>query len=155
MLDQALNLRDRTRLRGRRHHRGVITFASLSLIATPGCGLSDAPSRSEASVEIIQGRDSAGAIIELQKQGGHLTRARVTDLVLGTGEAEIISGNDGYVEFTIRFPGGVAIAYRGQHADPQAVEDVMVSGTWHQHPSGIFGADSGTWQAPSPPGDKP
>ena len=153
MWGHALSSHDLTRRCRRRHYRNAATLVCLSLIAAPGCGLDDAASRSGASVEIIQGSDSAGAIIELEKRGVDLARARVTDLVLGTGEAEIISGNDGYVEFTIHFPVGVAITYRGQQT--YADTGLTASGTWHQHPGGVFGGDSGTWQAPSSLDNRP
>ena len=97
MLDQALNLRDVTRQRGR-HYRSAATFACLSLIAAPGCGLGDATSRSEASVEIVRGKDSAGAIVELERRGSRLTNARVIDIVLGRGEGEITQNAKDQVE---------------------------------------------------------
>lgn len=130
-------------------------LVALSITIEPSCGLDNSASRTEVSSEIIRGKDSAGATIELKKRGNDLTRARVIDVVLGTGEAEIISGNDGYVEFTLQFPGGPAITYRGQQAEVGALKDMMVSGTWHQHPGGVFGADLGTWEAPSPSNSKP
>jgi hypothetical protein len=106
-------------------------------------------------VEIIQGKDSAGATIELEKRGDEFAEVRVIDVVLGTGEAEVISDIDGHVEFTIDFPGGAAITYRGQQAGTGALEDVMLSGTWYQHPGGVFGADFGTWEARDAHGGRP
>ncbi len=155
MLDRNLNLCNPTKDPGIGRHRCVVTFACLSLMAGPGCGFSDGASRSGGAVEIIQGKDSAGATIELERRGNDLTRARVIDVVLGTGEAEIISDKDARVEFTIDFPGGATITYRGQQAEARALEDVMLSGTWHQHPGGVFGADFGTWEAPSLPDNEP
>lgn len=121
------------------------------LVAGPGCGFDSIVLRSEPPVEILRGTDSAGATIELEKWGSNLTRARVVDVVLGTGEAEIISDGGG-IEFTIDFPAGAAITYRGWQTDAGKLDDVILSGTWRQHPGGIFGADFGTWEAPSRPG---
>ena len=101
----------------------------------------------QSSVEIISGKDSAGATIELEKRGDDLTAARVIDVVLGTGEGEIISTTDGNIEFTIEFPAGATITYRGQRAETGAPEYVVLSGTWRQHPGGVFGEDFGTWEA--------
>jgi hypothetical protein len=120
------------------------------LVAGSGCGFDGTVLRSEPPVEILRGKDSAGATIELEKRGDDLTQARVIDVVLGTGEAEIISDKNGYIEFTINFPGGAAITYRGRQADAGELDDVMLSGTWRQHPGGIFGADFGTWEASLP-----
>ncbi len=147
MFDQDLNPHNPTRQPARPHRWSIASLACLSLTLGPGCGLRDASSHSGVSVEVIKGKDSAGAIIELEKRGDDLTRARVIDVVLGTGEAEIISDEDGYIEFTIDFPGGAAITYRGQQADAGALEDVTLSGTWRQHPGGVFGEDFGTWEA--------
>ncbi len=141
--------------RGRPCDRRVLAIVAVSLVAASGCGSGQSALLPQASVEIIRGKDSAGAIIELEKWGDDLTQARVIDMVLGTGEAEIISDEDGYIEFTIDFPGGAAITYRGRQADAGELDDVMLSGTWRQHPGGVFGADSGTWEAPSQVGDGP
>ncbi len=104
----------------------------------------------QASVEIIRGKDSAGATIELEKRGDDLTQARVIDVVLGTGEAEIISDQEGQIEFTIDFPGGAAITYRGQQTDAGELDELMLSGTWRQHSGGVFGEDSRRWEASQP-----
>ncbi len=149
MLNQNLNLRYATRWPWRLHRPYVVTFACLLLVFPSGCGFSRSAPRSEVPVEIIRGRDSAGATIELEKRGDDLTRARVIDVVLGTGEAEIISTTDGGVEFTIDFPGGAAITYSGRQADTRDLDNVMLSGTWRQHPGGVFGEDFGTWDARS------
>ena len=98
-------------------HRSAIAFACLAPVVAAGCGLRTFASRSSVSVEIIRDKDSAGATIELEKRGDDLTRARVIDIVLGTGEAEIISDDNGNIEFPIDFPGGAAITYGGRRAD--------------------------------------
>ena len=149
MLCQDGNSRDSRGRRSWRRHRNAIALACLSLVVIAGCGFHSSASRSAASVEIISGKDSAGAIVELEKRGDDLTRARVIDVVLGTGEAEIISTTDRRVEFTIMFPAGATITYVGQRAEDGALDDITVTGTWLQHPRGVFGADSGTWRAPS------
>ncbi len=151
MLAHDLNSRNPTRQPARPHRRCVAGLACLSLTLGPGCGLSDGASRSGASVEIIKGKDSAGATIELEKRGGDLTRARVIDVVLGTGEAEIISTTDGGVEFTIEFPAGATITYLGSVEPPSAPSAQAVAGTWAQHAEGIFGEDTGTWEAAADP----
>ena len=132
----------------------VILSLSL-LIAASGCGLDWIGTWLAPPAEILHGRDSAGAAIELEKRGEELTRARVADAVLGTGEAEIISDADGQIEFTVDFPAGVVITYRGRQADATAFDDGVVSGTWRQHPGGVFGTDLGTWEAGGVPSDKP
>lgn len=130
MLDQDLNPRNSTRKPVRRHHQCVVTFVCLSLVVGPGCGFSDGASRSGAPVEIIRGKDSAGAIIELEKRDADLTAARVIDVALGTGEAEIISDEEGQIEFTIDFPSGASVRYVGQLAHPGTPDAVTISGRW-------------------------
>jgi len=123
-------------------------LAFLSIIVGSGCGLNAPVPLHETTVETIRGKDSAGAAVELVKQGDDLTRARVIDVVLGTGEAEIISSDDGYVKFTIYFPAGATITYVGIIAEAHDADArFLVSGTWTQHASGIFGSDRGTWEA--------
>jgi len=125
---------------------GVI---AISLVAASGCGLGQSALLPQKSVQIIRGKDSAGAIVELEKRGDDLTAARVIDVVLGTGEGDIISTTDRRVDFAIEFPAGPTITYVGQRAEDGALHDITVTGTWLQHPRGVFGADSGTWRAPS------
>ena len=149
MLCQDGNSCDSRRRRSSGLRRSAIAFACLAPVVVAGCGLRASASRSSASVEIIRGKDSAGATIELEKRGDVLTRARVIDIVLGTGEAEIISDDNGKFEFTIDFPGGAAISYRGRQTYGGELNEVMFSGTWRQHPGGVFGEDFGTWQAQS------
>ncbi len=139
--------------RSRRCDRRTLAIVAVSLVVASGCGLGESPLLPQASVEIIRGRDSAGANIELEKRGETLTTARVTDLVLGTGEAEIVSAPNGHVEFAIDFPAGVTIIYRGSLqvggvASPHAV------GTWVQRAAWIFGEDSGTWEAAAFPANE-
>ena len=138
--------------RGRRCYRRVL---AVSLVVVSGCGSGQSALLPQASVEIIRGKDSAGATIELEKRGDDLTQARVIDVVLGTGEAEIISTTDGAVEFTIDFPSGTAITYSGRQVDTATPEDVVFSGTWRQHPGGVFGEDFGTWDVRSQLDDIP
>ena len=151
MLDQDLNPRNPTRQPARPHSACIITFAGLSLVVAFGCGFNGDAPRSGASVEIIQGKDSAGAAIELEKRGDDLTRARVIDVVLGTGAAEIISDEDGHIEFTIDFPAGATITYVGAVQDPGASSAQAIAGTWTQHSAGIFGEDTGTWEVATDP----
>ena len=151
MLDHDLNLRNPTRKPARRHRPCVITFAGLSIVVASGCGFSGDAPRSGTSVDIIQGKDSAGATIELEKLGDDLTRARVIDVILGTGEAEIISDKDGHVEFTIDFPAGATITYVGTVQSPTASSARAIAGTWTQHSAGIFAADTGTWEVAASP----
>ncbi len=129
----------------------ALPMVLLLLVLPGGCGRGAVGSSTEPSAHVIQGKDSAGAIAELEKQGNDLARARVIDLVLGTGEAVISSGADGYIEFTVDFPAGVAITYHGQRAATEELVGVTISGTWEQHPRGVFGSDFGTWEAPTSP----
>lgn len=140
---------------GRPCDRRIFAIAAVALVVASGCGTGRSALLPRASVEIIRGTDSAGATIELEKRGDDLTQARVIDVVLGTAEAEIIATTDRSVEFTIEFPGGVAITYRGQRVDTAAPGDVILSGTWRQHPGGVFAGDFGTWAAQSQTDDRP
>ena len=155
MLDQDFNRRYATRRPWRRHRPCFVPFACLSLVVASGCGSGQSALLPQASVEIIRGKDSAGATIELEKRGDDLTRARVIDVVLGTGEAEIISDANGHVEFTIDFPAGASVRYIGQLAHPDAPGAVTISGRWYLRSSGMFGVDTGTWRAPSVSGGEP
>lgn len=124
--------------------------AATALLIGTSCGLIGPTLPQGAAVTIIRGKDSAGAIIELEKRGDDFTAARVMDVVLGTGEAEIVSTTDGTVEFTIDFPGGATITYRGRQADAGELDELMLSGTWRQHSGGVFGEDFGTWEVSQP-----
>jgi len=126
----------------------MLASAGLCLVSSTGCGLGGSVLPSPGFVETIRGKDSAGATIELEKRDAAFTAARVIDVVLGTGEAEVATGNDGHIEFTISFPAGVEITYRGQQFDVGAIKDTILSGTWHQHAHGYFAADMGTWSVP-------
>ena len=137
--------------RGKHGNRRVLAIVAVSLVVASGCGSGQRALLPQASVEIIRGKDSAGAIIELEKRGDDLARARVIDVVLGTGEAEIISDEDGQLEFTIDFPVGATIAYLGAIQDNGTSSALIISGTWKQHSAGIFGEDAGTWQAATSP----
>ncbi len=134
-----------------RRGRCTLSIVTLSLVVACGCGSGGSAILPQVSVEIIRGKDSAGAIIELEKRGDDLTHARVIDVVLGTGEAEIISTTDGRVEFTIDFPAGATITYLGSIQPPSASSAQAVAGTWTQHAEGIFGEDTGTWEAAADP----
>ena len=129
--------------------------AVVSLVVACGCRSGSIAFLPLASVEIITGKDDAGATIELEKRGDELTAARVIDVILGTGEAEIVSNDNVHIEFTIDFQAGVAITYRGRTADSGNPGDVTISGTWHQHAGGVFGGDFGTWEAQSRLGRNP
>ena len=149
MLDQDLNLRYVTRQPWRLHRLFGVTFAWLVLLVFPsGCGFDGGTPRSVVPVAIIRGNDSAGATIELEKRGVELSRARVIDVVLGTGEAEIISDEDGNVEFTIPFPAGATITYVGTARPASASSTDQIAGIWRQHADGIFAEDEGTWSTP-------
>lgn len=95
----------------------------------------------------MRGKDSAGALIELYKQETGFTAAKVIDVILGTAEAEIISTTSDQIEFTIRFPAGVSITYVGTIQYDDASFDKIITGTWTQIATGIFGEDTGTWSA--------
>lgn len=137
--------------RGRWCDRWVLTIVAVSLVVASGCGSGVNALLPQTSVEIIRGKDSAGATIELEKRGDNLTQARVIDVVLGTGDAEIISTADGVLEFTIEFPAGATISYVGAIQDNGDSSALAISGTWTQHSAGIFGEDAGTWHAPTNP----
>ena len=126
----------------------LIALLVASSVYGLGCEVAFLGRAPDGAVEIARGKDSAGAIIELLKQGDGVIRARVTDLVLGTGEAEVTSGDEGAVEFLIRFPLGVAISYVGVIRDAAAPGVFVIEGTWQQHAEGLFGADGGEWTIP-------
>jgi len=156
MSDHINNLESPGRRRsGRCDWRVLAAIVVVSLVVTTGCGSDQSALFPQASVDIIRGKDSAGATIEVEKRGNDLTVARVIDTVLGAGEGEIISRDDGDFEFTVHFPAGATITYVGLRDDDGAPEKVQLSGTWQQQPSGVFGADRGVWGAPSPPNAAP
>lgn len=155
MPDPDSNPHGLTTHRTRCRWQAIATFACLLLVGYSGCGLQVTASRSSALLETIQGKDSAGATIELERHGDNLRRARVVDVVLGAAEAEIHSAASGAVEFTVAFPGGASITYQGQRSVAGASEGLMISGTWHQHADGLFAADSGIWEASATVNDSP
>lgn len=99
---------------------------------------------SEADVGVLVGQDSAGASIEIVKRAGRLPRATVSDIVLGTAEAEV-SWDAERLSFTITFPAAVAITYTAQFPDSAVTARSAVEGTWVQHAAGLFAGDAGTW----------
>jgi len=119
------------------------------LVVASSCGSSQSALLPQASVEIIRGKDSAGATIELEKRGDDLTAARVIDRVLGAGEAQIVSTTDGSIEFTIEFPAGATITYTGNMLDAGPDDFLRIDGLWLQRAKGIFGTDAGTWSVSS------
>jgi len=129
--------------------RRVLAIVAAPLVFVSGCGSDQSALLAQASVEIISGKDSAGATIELEKRGDDLTAARVIDRVLGTGEGEIISTAEGGVEFTIEFPAGATITYTGNMLDAGPDEFLQIDGLWLQRAKGIFGTDVGTWSVSS------
>ncbi len=135
--------------RSRRCDGRVLAIVAVSLVVASGCGSGESALLPQASVEIISGKDSAGATIELEKRGDDLTAARVIDGVLGTGESEIISTTDGGVEFTIEFPAGATITYTGNMLDAGPDNLLQIDGLWLQRAKGIFGTDAGTWSVSS------
>ena len=139
---------------GIRCDRWVLAIVAVSLALASGCGLGQSVLLPKTSIQIISGKDSAGAIIELEKRGDDFTRARVIDVILGTGVAEIMSDKNGHVEFTIDFPAGATITYFGTVQDPGASSAQAIAGTWTQHSVGIFGSDYGTWSATAGTTDK-
>jgi len=116
----------------------------LILIGT-GCG-ADPLLLSGDQIEVCIGEDSAGAVIEIEKHGSDLIRAKVIDVALGTGEAEVQPGDINEVSFTIEFPAGVTITYVGALGEVSSNSIEHIKGTWTQHPDGVFGADAGTWR---------
>ncbi len=58
---------------------------------------------------------------------------------------------DGNVAFTIDFPAGATITYLGSVQPPSTSSTQTVAGTWTQHAEGIFGEDTGTWEAAAAP----
>jgi len=129
-------------------------FAAISSISVaiigPACGINMASLMHEESVEILRGLDSAGATIEIKKEGPNFVQARIADVVLGTGEAEISSAKTNRIVFSIEFPVGVTITYFGNMIAEDS-DGVVIEGTWQQHATGIFGPDAGAWQVTSNP----
>ena len=132
--------------RSRRCDRGALVAVAVSLLVASGCGAGPGALFPQTSIEIITGKDSAGATIELEKRGADFAAARVIDGMLGTGEGEIIPTTDGGIEFTIEFPAGATITYLGSVQSPSTSRAQAVAGTWVQHAEGIFGEDTGTWE---------
>ena len=118
----------------------------VAIVLAPGCGLNESDSLSDATVEFISGKDSAGATVELEKRGTEFTRARVIDVVLGTAEAVILLDDEDRIAFTIDFPTGASLTYVGTIQEMDGSSTQFVAGIWTQNDEGIFGADSGTWE---------
>jgi len=116
----------------------------LPAIIGTACGVEPLPGPPDSTVVLV-GEDSAGAVVEIEKQGRELVRARVTDTVLGTGEAEVSLDGTDQVAFTIAFPAGVMISYVGTLAEIGSLGPQTIEGTWTQHGSGIFATDTGAW----------
>ena len=106
--------------------RRVLAIVAVSLVVASGCGSGEYALLPQVPIEIIRGKDSAGATIELEKRGADLTAARVTDAVLGTGEAAIISITDDSIEFTIEFPAGSTITYLGSVQPPRSLSEKRI-----------------------------
>ena len=130
------------------HRRLAGILGSLLVLIGPGCGSDDARSLLLGPVEVLRGRDSAGAVVELETRMGNPTAARVTDVVLGVAEAKVVATQDGQIEFTVDFPAGATITYVGTVQGPGASSSRTIAGTWMQHSAGIFAEDTGTWRAP-------
>ena len=74
------------------------------------------------------------------------------DVVLGVAEAPVSVEANNAVSFTVDFPAGAVITYVGSFVDPSETDaSLALNGTWTQHRSGIFGADTGSWEATSDP----
>ena len=127
--------------------QGLHLSLYLSLVVT---GLSCIPAASILT-ETLTGKDSAGATIEIEKPGAELVRARVLDVVLGTGETLGSASSDGQIAFTIAFPAGVQISYEGIMSDTRDSGSPIITGTWVQHSAGLFGEDRGTWSVATVP----
>jgi hypothetical protein len=117
--------------------------AIVLLITSTGCLVAPFEA-TESKVEVLSGTDSAGATIEITTQKGRPTSARVRDIVLGEGEAEVTQSAAG-LAFTIAFPAGATITYTADFADAYGTVPDMLKGVWVQHARGIFGQDAGTW----------
>ena len=117
------------------------TCASTAFLVGAGC-LGDPFQFDNGAVEVLAGTDSAGAAIEIVTQKSGKTNARVSDVVLGTAEAEV-TRTPGYITFTLAFPAGVTITYTANTVD-ETVPDIL-DGVWVQHAGHIFGQDGGTW----------
>jgi hypothetical protein len=117
--------------------------ASISFVIVAGC-----PAQSLRSGEgvggVLTGTDSAGAIVEITKRGDSLTTARVSDVILGEGEAQVILSAQG-LSFSIAFPAGATITYAADMPDVESSTPAIIEGRWVQHADDIFGEDAGTW----------
>ncbi len=137
----------RTRIEHRLAFAKHAIIAALLTTAGAGCTSGD---RSWLGVqEVLIGEDSAGAIVELRRVGEVFARARVTDMVLGSAEAEISLSGVNEISFTVKFPVGATVTYVGTVEEFSASDATVIAGNWTQHTSGIFGPDTGTWKASS------
>lgn len=112
-----------------------------AISATAGCLVSPIQP-TEGSDTVLAGTDSAGATIELRTRKEGTANARVSDVVLGTAEAEVTYGTN-HLAFTVDFPAGVSVTYTAETA-AEAVPTV-VEGTWVQHANNMFAEDHGVW----------
>jgi hypothetical protein len=110
------------------------------------------PSLESQPAATLVGRDSAGASIELRIDAGDVATARVRDVVLRTGEADVSSDDNGNLTFTVTFPLGVMITYTGTLEITDDATALVLDGAWTQHAAGIFGTDTGSWTVASQPG---
>ena len=115
----------------------------LAIIGT-ACGVEPLAGALEGKAVLV-GKDSAGAVVEIEKRGTELVRARVADTVLGTGEAEVSLDGTDQLAFTIAFPAGAVITYVGTLTETGGLGPQAIAGTWTQHAGGIFAMDTGTW----------
>ena len=67
---------------------------------------------------------------------------------MGVRTIKVLINEDGTVEFLIRFPLDVAIAYTGIVTEAETHSAGVITGTWQQHAEGLFGADDGDWTVP-------
>jgi len=94
----------------------------------------------------LLGKDSAGAVVELHRLDTGFTAAKVVDVILGAGEAEIIFTSSNQIEFTIYFPAGVSITYVGTFQYDEHSFVYTVEGIWTQKATAIFGEETGGWE---------
>lgn len=120
-----------------------VACASIPAVIGTGCFVGSF-SPIDHDLDLLVGNDSAGAEIQIANWGDDLATARVTDIVLGTAEAEVARGSK-QLSFTILFPAGVAITYTADVPDSGRTIPDVIEGTWIQHAGGIFGQDAGTW----------
>lgn len=120
-----------------------VACASIPVIIGAGCVVGPFQA-DDNEVEVLTGTDSAGATVEITKQKDSPSKARVSDIVLGEGEAAVTQDAD-RLTFTITFPAGVMITYAANVAAWEPALPDIIEGTWVQHAGGIFGEDAGTW----------